>query len=298
MLDVRDLECLVVLAEELHFNRAALRLSIAQPALTKRIQKIEAELGVDLFTRGPGGVALTSAGHELLGHARRMLGGWRAMQRDAEQLRAGAQGVVRIGAVGSAFYEALPRLLAPVRAALPDIVLQVDELETPELVDALRVGEVQLGFVRPPIADGLRVETVWVEEFVAAVPDTSRLCALPAVSAADLSEHPVVLFPRTSGTGYWDRVARFFQQAGIEFAPIESAEHVTTILGQVALGIGVSVVPASAERVAIPGVTYVPLDRPAPVPLAVASNPGMTPLAARRVLEHLPSTPIQREHSR
>ncbi len=294
MLDVRDLECLVVLAEELHFNRAALRLSIAQPALTKRVQKIEAELGVDLFTRGPGGVALTGAGHELLGHARRMLGEWRAMQRDAEQLRTGARGVVRIGAVGSAFYEALPHLLAPVRAALPDLVLQVDELETPELVAALRVGEVQLGFVRPPIAEGFRVETVWVEQFVAAVPDTSRLCELPTVSIADLSEHPVVLFRRSAGIGYWDRVAALFQDAGIEFDPIRSAAHVTTILGQVALGIGVSIVPASAERVDIPGVAYVPLDRPAPLPLAVASNPGMVPLAARRVLEHLPHAPLER----
>ncbi len=294
MLDVRDLECLAVLSEELHFHRAALRLGIAQPALTKRVQKIEAELGIEVFTRGAGGVALTAAGHELLAHAHTMLGGWRAMQRAAEQLRAGERGVVRIGAVGSAFYEALPGLLAPVREALPEVTLQVDELETPELVDALRVGEMQLGFLRPPIAEGLRVETVWVEEFVAAVPDTSRLSRLPAVSIEQLAELPVMLFPRAAGTGYWDRVAQLFGDAGIEFAPIRSAGHVTTILGQVALGIGVSIVPASAERVGIPGVAYVPLDRPAPVPLAVASNPGMVPLAARRVLEHLPDAPLER----
>ncbi|MCH1881921.1 LysR family transcriptional regulator [Agrococcus sp. ARC_14] len=294
MLDVRDLECLAVLAEELHFHRAALRLGIAQPALSKRVQKIEAELGIELFVRGSGGVALTTAGQELLGHARTMLGGWRAMQRAAEQLRAGARGVVRIGAVGSAFYEALPRLLAPVRAALPDVALQVDELETPELVDALRVGEVQLGFVRPPIASGFRVEPVWSEQFVAAVPDTSPLAQHETVAVADLSEHPVVLFPRSAGTGYWDRVAALFQEAGIEFEPIESAAHVTTILGQVALGIGVSIVPASAERVAIPGVSYVRLEHPISLPLAVASNPGMVPLAARRVLEHLPGVPIIR----
>lgn len=293
MLDVRDLECLAVLSEELHFHRAALRLGIAQPALSKRVQKIEAELGIELFVRGAGGVALTSAGHELLGHAKTMLGGWRAMQRAAEQLRAGERGVVRIGAVGSAFYEALPRLLGPAREALPEVMLQVDELETPELVDALRVGEVQLGFVRPPIVTSFRVEAVWVEQFVAAVPDTSRLSRLSAVSIADLSEYPVVLFPRSAGTGYWDRLAALFHDVGIEFEPIESAAHVTTILGQVALGSGVSVVPASAERVAIPGVAYVPLDCPAPLPLAVASNPGMVPLAARRVLEHLPTTPIE-----
>jgi DNA-binding transcriptional LysR family regulator len=293
-MDVRDLEVLAVLSEELHFHRAALRLGIAQPALSKRVQRLEAELGTPLFTRGPGGVALTGAGHELLAHARTMLGGWRAMQRAAEQLRTGDRGVVRIGAVGSAFYEALPRLLAPAREALPDVTLQVDELETPELVDALRVGEVQLGFVRPPIADGLRVETVWVEQFVAAVPSTSSLAGRHTVSVAELHELPIVLFPRGAGTGYWDRVAALFGDAGLEFAPVTSATHVTTILGQVALGVGVSIVPASAERVAIPGVAYVPLDRPAPLPLAVASNPGMVPLAARRVLEHLPEAPIER----
>lgn len=292
MIDVRDLECLAVLGDELHFRRAAQRLDIAQPALSKRIRKIEAELGVELFTRGAHSVTLTDAGSELIAHARDVLARWRAMSAAAADLRSGALGVVRIGAVGSAFYEALPTLLAPVRDRFPGLVLQVDEMETPALVDALRFGEVQLGFVRPPVSHGLEVQTVWVEDLVLAVSSGNVLAERSSVRIEELRDEPFVFFRRSAGSGYWDRVAALFAGAGLEFLPNENAQHVSTILGSVALGAGVSIVPWSARRLTIPGVAYVRLDGPSLLPLAVASSPRVMTPAARLVLDAMPSSPL------
>ncbi len=283
-MDVRDLECLAVLGEELHFRRAAQRLDVAQPALSKRIRKIEAELGVELFARGGHSVTPTDAGVTLVAHAREVLARWRAMTAAAADLRSGALGVVRIGAVGSAFYEALPTLLAPVRERMPGLVLQVEEMETPALVNALRFGEVQLGFVRPPVSHGLEVRTVWVEDLVLAVAADHPLAGRSSVGVRELRDASVILFRRDAGSGYWDRVAALFAAADVEFRPLETAEHVSTILGSVALGAGVSVVPSSARRLAIPGVAYVSIDEPSPLPLAVASSPAVMTPAARLVL--------------
>lgn len=292
MVDVRDLECLVALRTELHFRRASDRLGMSQPALSKRVQKVEAELGVLLFDRSSGAVTVTCAGVEVLRHAQSMLEAWRVMKRSADDLQRGTRGLVQIGAVGSAFYEALPRLLARAREALPDLELRVEEMETPELVHALHSGEVQLGFLRPPAGYGIEVQTVWVEDLVAAVPQDSDLAARPHLEAADLQAERFIFFGRSAGIGYWDRVAALFHEAGLEFDPQEAAGHVSTILGQVAIGAGVSIVPSSAQRVRIPGVVYVPFGTPTHLPLAVAFNPRSIPLAARLLLQQLPGEPL------
>jgi DNA-binding transcriptional LysR family regulator len=292
MMDMRDLECLAVLGDELHFRRAAQRLDVAQPALSKRIRKIELELGVELFARGGHAVVATDAGTELIAHARGVLARWRAMTAAAADLRSGTLGVVRIGAVGSAFYEALPALLGPVRSRFPGLVLHVDEMETPALVDALRFGEVHLGFVRPPVSHGLEVQTVWIEDLVLAVAVDNPLAARDSVRVEELDAETVVFFRRTAGSGYWDRVAGLFARADLEFRPHENAGHVSTILGSVALGAGVSIVPWSARRLAVPGVAYVPIEDSVPLPLAIASSTFAMTTAARLVLDAMPDTPI------
>lgn len=294
MLDVRDLECLAMLAEELHFGRAAGRLSLAQPALTKRIQRIERDLQIEIFERTSAGVRITAAGAEIVERARDMLGSWTALRLTAGELASGRRGEVRIGAVGSAFYEALPTLLTRARRELPEARLLVEEMETPALVEALRTGEVQLGFVRPPVGEGLTMQTVWVEPLVVALPDDDPLAQQERVSVAHTAERPFIFFPREAGTGYWDRVSALHVDAGIPFAPRVSATHVVTILGQVALGAGVSVVPASASRLAIPGVAYRPLTETSVLPLAVASRPRALSAVARRVWNLMPTEPIVR----
>lgn len=291
MFDVRDLECLSVLADELHFGRAAEQLSLAQPALTKRVQRMEATLGVQIFERNSAGVRITPAGLDVISHGREMLGAWLRMRMSASESRNGFRGEVRIGAVGSAFYEALPSLLSTARQQLPDVRLVVDEMETPALVDALQYGEIHLGFIRPPAGGDLVVRSVWGEPLVAAVPEGSLLAARKSIAVGELAGLPFIFFPRAAGPGYWDRVSDLFSRADVEFAPEVTAAHVTTILGQVALGAGVSIVPKSAVRVAIPSVVYVPLNGPSMLPLAVACKPSRLHIAAQRVLATMPELP-------
>lgn len=295
MFDVRDLECLSVLAEELHFGRAANRLSLAQPALTKRVQKVERTLGVEIFERTSAGVRITSAGMEIVQRARDMLGNWNALRLAAGGLSSGHRGEVRIGAVGSAFYEALPTLLTRARAELPEARLVVEEMETPALVEALRTGEVELGFVRPPVGDGLTTRTVWVEPLVIAVHADDPLAEVERVSVTEIASRSFIFFPREAGTGYWDRVSALLVDAGVPFSPHVTATHVVTILGQVALGAGVSIVPASAARLAIPGVAYRPLIEPSALPLAVAGRPRLLSAVAHRVWSTMPGSPLVRD---
>ncbi|KHK95233.1 hypothetical protein LK09_19655 [Microbacterium mangrovi] len=291
MVDDRDLECVIAVAEELHFGRAAARLNIAQPALSKRVQKVEAHLGIQIFERNSQGAAMTAAGADLLGHARDALSSWRALEGTAAMLRSGTRGTVRIGAVGSAFYEALPTLLGRVASRLPDVTLSVVEMETPETLDALSFGDLDLGFIRPPVAPGIRARTVWEEQLVLAAPATSPFAARGGVAVAELGHERVIFFRREAGPGYWDRVSEMFLSAGVAFDPEEAAGHTSTILGIVALGAGVSIVPSSARRFSPPGVVYVPLAGDHPLPLAVVTTAAVPSPATRLVLDSLPQRP-------
>lgn len=236
---------------------------------------------------------ITAAGCDIVARAREMLGSWNAMRASASALKSGDQGEVRIGAVGSAFFEALPTLLSVARAELPDLRLIVEEMETPALVDALRVGELHFAFVRPPVRAGLVTRTVWSEPFALAVSDSDPLATSSSVAVGQLADRSFIFFPRDAGPGYWDQVSGLFADADAEFAPEVTAAHVTTILGQVALGAGVSIVPTSASRVHIPGVAYLPLTSIRMLSLAVAYRPIALPPGASRVLETLPKSPIR-----
>ncbi|WOF22565.1 LysR family transcriptional regulator [Microbacterium betulae] len=292
-MELRDLECIVVLADELHFGRAAARLGIAQPPLTKRIQKLEAELGLELFDRSSHRVELTMAGAELVAQARRVVSSAERTRAVARGLRTGVQGVVRIAAVGSAFYEAVPRVLEQARAVVPNVQLQVDELETTELIEALRFGDIQLGLLRPPATHGLATQTVWLERFVVAVGSSSPFAARADISVEDLVGADIVFFERSEGPGYWDRVAALFHAHGVEFQPTVPAPHVTTMVGLVALGVGVSIVPESARRLTPPGVTYLRLRENATLPLAIAARADRLTRPAQMVLDAMPTQPLR-----
>jgi len=289
MADDRDVECVVALADELHFGRAAARLGIAQPALSKRIQRLELEWGIQLFTRGRHFVALTDAGTNIVRHARRLEGEFNALRVAATSLATGKLGTVRVGAVGSAFFEALPRLLRPVLQRLPDVKLQVEEMETPAIVEGLQFGELQIGFLRPPVAGALGAKTVWTEELVVATADTDELSREERIDISQLVGREVVFFSRDAGAGYWDHVAALFYAKRVPFHPSERADHVSTLLGLVSLGDGITIVPRSAQNLEIPGVKYIPIDDRTSLPLAIASSPVAISAAAQQILRLLTS---------
>ncbi len=291
-MELRLLQALVAVADELHFGRAARRLGIAQPPLSQRIRRLENELDVKLFERNRQGVSLTTAGAELAEQARRVIAGAEHVEKLAHNIRSGGAGTLRVGAVGSAFYQALPTLLTPARDRLPELRLHIREMETPQLITALLSAELDVALLRPPAGRGLRSRTVWREPLVLALPEGHPLAGEAEVHARQLDGEPLVLFPRDSGPGYWDRVETLLRAADIALEPVAEADHVTTMLGLVALGVGLSIVPASARVLRLTGVRYVPLQPRTELPLAAVVNPETLTPAVDRFLTTLPRKPV------
>ena len=169
-MDLRRLKSFVVLAEELNFNRAAARLHISQPPLTRQIQLLETELGAPLFERQPKGLVLTAAGCTLLDDARRILGMADAAKDRAAQAGRGEIGRLDVGIFGSAIFHHIPRLLLQFRSRYPQVQISLHEQTKAEQIQALRERRLTIGFnrhVRP--APDLVVESVYQEPLLVAL---------------------------------------------------------------------------------------------------------------------------------
>jgi DNA-binding transcriptional LysR family regulator len=287
--DLLSLRAVVTVADTLHFGRAAQRLDVAQPQVSQRVRKLEKELGFEIFIRSHHSVSLTAAGARVVHHAGDVLAAVDRLSHVAEGLRTGTAGVVRIGCVGSAMFGALTHVLAESRRELPDVELQVREMESPAQVASLRDGSLDLGFLRPPGPRELRLRDVWSEPLVVALPAEDPLTDLEVVPTSALAGRRIVVFPREAGPGYWDQVVAALADADVLLEQSRSADHITTLLGMVALGEGMTLVPASLTGVQLPGVVYRPLHPVRALRLAVAVAPGEPSPATRRVLDIVPS---------
>lgn len=289
-MDLPALRAVVAVGEELHFGRAAERMGVAQPQVSQRVRKLEDELGVEIFERSHHRVRLTEAGQPVVALAAEIVAGARRLERLGNGLRQGTQGTVVLGVVGSAFFGPLARVLAPCRSQLPDVRIQVRELESPLQITALRQGDIDLGLLRPPAVSGIDSTTVWSEPLVVAVHVSNPLAERRQVSMADLAGEEVVLFARESGPGYWDRVAGMFDRAGRALAPVAEADHVTTLLGLVSLGAGITFVPESASAIASPHVRYLRLADAPLLELALVWHTGQLAPATRQVVDTITET--------
>lgn len=287
--DLRHLRYFLAVADELHFGRAAARLHIAQPPLSQQIQRLERELGLQLFERDRRHVRLTRAGEVLQVEARRTVAQADRLLDVAEDVRTGGSGRVRLGFVGSSLYGQLPALLRAVRQQAPQITLSAVELESGPQLAGLAEDTLDIGVLRPPSSiPALAVHVLEQEELVAALPRNHPLPVGQPVDLADLAEEPFVLFHRDHGQGFWQVVVQACGQAGFSPRIVYDAEHVHTMVGLVASGLGVSLVPEAVRRLALTGVRYERLASPAPrLPLALAWDPHRTFPALERVLEIL-----------
>jgi len=259
-MELRKLRYFVVLAEELHFGRAAQRLHITQPPLTMAIQALEAELRVPLFTRSPRHVALTHAGMVFLEQAQLLL----ARAADAIELaRAADRG--EVGRLTVAFMSAsVDTLLAPVlrdfASRFPAVRLELREMPMPQQFPALRNGDVDLGFVRPPVDFAeLDSEILLNETLVVALPRGHALAKLRRIPARRLAPESFVMFRRAPGLVLHDLVMRFCLQIGLSPRVVQEATQSHVIVGLVSAGIGVALVPSSTQGTRMRGVEYRPL---------------------------------------
>ncbi|WP_319461344.1 LysR substrate-binding domain-containing protein [Micromonospora sp. RTP1Z1] len=264
---LEQLRGFVAVADELHFGRAAARLQMTQPPLSRQIQKLERVVGAQLLERDNRRVTLTAAGEVFLVEARRLLTLADSAPELARRVSSGAAGVVRIGFTAASAYGVLGTLLNELARALPDVNVELAEMVTREQVAGLLNEEVDLGLARPPFdeeAFGSRL--LHREALLVAAPLGHRLLALgrPAM-AADLAAEPVIMHSPTKAKYFYDLVAGVVPIAAEN--TVHTVSQVLTMLWLVAAGRGVAFVPGSAARLPIEGVGFVPLQTPVPQPV-------------------------------
>ncbi|MEU1506107.1 LysR family transcriptional regulator [Kitasatospora sp. NPDC005748] len=256
-LGLHQLHAFAVLAEELHFGRAAERLGIAQPPLSQQIRRLEAKVGHPLFTRAPGRVALTPAGQELLPAARHALDEVAAALSAARAVAAGEAGRIRIGFSGSLALSVLPGLLRAYHDRYPAVEMEIREMTTAVQLTALHEQVIDLGLLRePPDEPGLLNEVILSEEFVAVLPRSHPLAARRVVPVEALAGEPFVLLPRSAGPTVLDRILHLCRDAGFEPRLGQQAVEWQTVSALVEAGLGVSLAPASIRRIRLKGVAY------------------------------------------
>src|SRR3954465_12096206 len=216
-IELRLLRYFAVVAGELPVGHAAARLYISQPALSQQIRALEDQVGLPLFVRHPRGVALTEAGEALLREARDVLERSERLERTVEDLRRGATESLRIAVPPGAPSTLLPELLAPLRSQRPDARVEVQELTTPEQLEALHAGSIDLGLVREPVDDSrLARRSLLVEPRGVCLPAAHPLAQKACVSLAALADELFVCFPRAWAPSLHDVLVEELRRLDIE----------------------------------------------------------------------------------
>ena len=248
------------MAEELSYSRAAARIHVSQPSLSRQVAALEAEIGVALLDRDKHRVSLTAAGKAYLGRARELLGGLDEAADLARRTAQGQVGRLALGFGGSAAYTLMPAVLRRFRARYPEVEVTLQQLPLTAQLDALREGRVDVGFLLLPVDDpAVRTERLMRDRMVAAVPSDHALARRRDVALRSLSDEAFVAFPREGGLGYRDRMVELCLKAGFTPRIVREAAPLESIVGFVASGVGIALLPAMARRLRVADVIYVPV---------------------------------------
>ncbi len=288
MFELSQLRCFVAVAEELHFGRAAQRLNMTQPPLSRQVQLLERILGVVLLDRTSRSVRLTPAGRAFLIEAKRILRLADSAALATRRIASGDAGRVAVGFTAASGYSFLPNLVDLARTKLPNVDLTLRELVSGEQVEALLTGRIDLGLVRPPLTrpefDKVRVLT---EPLVAALPSGDPRLEKDVIALSDFGDQPMVMYA-PEGAGYFHgMLSAMFDEAGVSPQYVQHMAQIHSILALVHARIGAAVVPEAATKLHFEGVEFRPLETSPerPVELFVAwrrdnDNPSLKPLLA------------------
>jgi DNA-binding transcriptional LysR family regulator len=260
MPDLRQLRAFVAIAELGHITRAAEHLGMQQPPLTRMLQGLERELGVALVQRLPRGVRPTAAGLALLEEARALLERSATLGEVVRRAARGEAGRLAVGFTSSAaLHPFVPGVLRMFRQTLPGVAVALEEAGTGELVDALLNERLDAAFVRSPLqgSRGLQAVPILEEPMLLALPADHALARarrpmpLPALAA-----EAFVLYRRRVGLGLYDAILKACLEAGFSPRVVQEAPRMTATLSLVAAGLGLSIVPASMQRLRGDGIVY------------------------------------------
>ncbi|TCG03647.1 LysR family transcriptional regulator [Paraburkholderia steynii] len=257
IIELNHLRCFVAVAEELHFGRAAARLCMTQPPLSRQIHLLEELLGLMLFERNSRSVRLTDAGRVYYEDVVRILRMGEQAAESAKRVARGDAGQVTLGFTAVSAYQLMPGLLAAARARLPGIKVLLKEMVSEQQVKALETRAIDLGILRCQFArPGLEHCLIAREPLLLALPAAHPLAQQEAIDAADLDSVPFVMYS-TGGGGYFhDRISALMSAAGVLPDYVQFIDQTHTIVALVHAGIGVAIVPASAQKLCFQGIIF------------------------------------------
>ena len=276
-MELRHLRYFVAVAHERNFTRAAERLHIAQPPLSRQIQQLEDELGLQLFERESRPLKTTEAGRLFLEQAIQILERVDAVRTMMKRLKETGRPRFVIGFAASTMYAALPNLIRRFRAAAPEVELSLVEMVSYEQIAALKEGRIDVGFGRIRLDDpAVRRDVLRNEQLVLVLPVKHPLAAAQGpVSLADLAQEPLVIYPREPRPSYADQVISLFHDRGLEPNIVHEARELQTAIGLVAAETGCAIVPISVARLKRDDIVYRELDDPsATSPIIMSRRAG------------------------
>lgn len=291
MFDLHQLRCFLAVAEELHFGRAAARLHMTQPPLSRQVQLLEHAIGTPLLTRNNRMVRLTPAGRSLLPEARTLLRLAENAGLSARRIGLGEAGRISIGFTAAAGYRFLPKAIACWRAQLPGVDLQLKEMVSGAQLEALQAGRLDLALLRPPIIRGsFRSRCVIRESLVAALPQNHPMAKARTLKLRDFDHTAFVMYSPDEARYFYDLIVRIFSHHGIHPNYQQHVSQIHSVLSLVRAGLGVALVPEAATSLRYEGITYrnvAGLSRTRPVELHLAwdgdnDNPALSRLLALR----------------
>lgn len=256
-IEFNQLRCFVAVAEELHFGRAAARLHMTQPPLTRHIQLLEHALGVELFERTSRSVRLTKAGAVFLTDAVRLLQFAEQAALSARRFGKGDVGKVTVGFTAVSGYDLIPSLIAGARVDIPGITMVLKEMVSVGQFAALEAGTIDLGIVRPlATLSELDFQLIAREPLVLALPDGHALAAREHVVLADLHRQPFIMYSPDEGKYFHDLIHALFSAPVVVPDYVQHISQTHSVVGLVRAGLGVALVPESACNFNVRGVHF------------------------------------------
>src|SRR5271170_5187673 len=256
-IEFRHLRYFLAVAETLHFSKAAAQLGMAQPPLSQQIRSLERMLGYPLFDRTTRGVRLTKVGQFFRERARNTVAKMPSDVEVARRLGSGQEGVLTVGFSGSVMLTTLPKAIERYRRLHPRIELRLREMVTAEQIPALLDGTLDLGFLRDgEPQDGLSMESILRERFIAVLPTRHKLAGRAAIHPGELRNERFVFFERRMGPLAFDRTVACCEAEGFRPNIVQEAPQWPTVVRLIAAGSGISLAPACLADFAIPGVVY------------------------------------------
>lgn len=278
MIEIRHLRYFLAVAADRNFTRAADRLHIAQPPLSRQIQLLEDELGITLFDRSNRPLTLTPAGKLLQVEALQVVQRMDELKLTMKQFVGADRPRFVIGFVPSIIYARLPTVIRGFREAAPDVDLSLVEMSSLEQIEALNSGRIDAGFGRIRHDDPSVIRKVLSEEpLVVALPVGHALLEENRpVRLIDLAGRPLIIYPREPRPSYADQVLSLFTDQGLEPGFVQEVRELQTAIGMVAAEAGLCIVPASVQRLERSDVSYLDLAEPATSPIIMSHRRGDT----------------------